>query len=338
MKKLWAYIVVSVLLLVAILWGVNRVTGVFNDVTAVFRSQNSIGAVSLTDISPTMQLRTLSIQKELLVSQYRANPWYIGDDEIHVVYPGRIDLGFDLSKCREDWLQVEGDTTIVYMPPVEILNANSNYTGLADVKIEVGKWQAADMNLLHDRANAQMLRSCEAEDCYRRAEELGAKVLTELLTSFGYQNITVSIDRRDSYGSYTYDGDDRAFQYWSEGTSRYLKFSDNSRLLYDGLGEYELLAFADLFRSYLEAVHSSQFIVHSSKSTVHGSNSPRTQVVVRRGNQLKFSFIDAPWTAANAKATLTPYHQAIRQHIAGRSDEVAVELLDKNQRPLYRLR
>ena len=335
MKRLWVYIVFSVVLLAAILWGVNRVTGVFNGATAIFRSRTAISAVTLKDIAPTMQLRTLTLQKELLVSQYRQNPWYQGDDEIHVVYPGRIDLGFDLHRCGDDWLQVVGDTTFVHLPPVEILNAKSNYTGIADVKIEVGTWTGDDMNRLHDRANAMMLRSCEADDCYRRAEKLGAETLIELLTSFGYRNITVDVDHRDRYGSYTFGGDDRAFQYWTEGTSRYLKFRDGSRLVYDGLGEYELLAFADLFRSYLD---STPAVATVATLTGQKSVQPRTQVVVRRGHKLQFAFVDAPWTTANAKAALTPYHQTIRQHIANRSDQVSVELLDRNRRPLYRLK
>jgi hypothetical protein len=260
----------------------------------------------------------------------------MGNDEIHVVYPGRIDLGFDLSKCQDDWLTVQGDSTLVHMPAVEILNKNSNLTGLADVKIEVGKWQVADMNLLHDRANAQMLRSCEAEDCYRRAEELGAKALTELLSSFGYQNITVSIDHRASYGSYSFNGSDNAFQYWAEGTARYLKFRDGSRLIYDGLGEYELLAFADLFRRYLQTAPAGS--PAAATLMQQSASKPRTQVAVRRGHQLQFSFIDAPWTTDNAKVALTPYHEAIRKHIARSSDQVTVELLDKNQQPFYRLK
>lgn len=336
MKKLWVYIVFSVALLLAILWGVNRVTGAFDGVTAVFRSNTGIGAVALSDISPTMQLRTLSLQKELLVSQYRANPWYQTDEEIHVVYPGRIDIGFDLSKCQDDWLQLRGDSTLVHMPAVEILNKNSNYTGLADVKIEVGKWTAADMEALHRRANAQMLRSCEAEDCYRRAEELGAKALSDLLTTFGYKNITVSIDHRDSYGSYTSDAKGNSMQYWAEGGKRYLKFKDGSRLIYDGLDEYELLAFADLFRHYLQSPAGGSAPTALLQSAV--APNPRTQLVTRRGRQLQFSFVDAPWTTANAKAALTPYHEAISHHIARHSDEVAVELLDKNQKTFYRLK
>ena len=323
MKRLWAYSLFSILLLIAILWGVNRLTGVFNGATAIFRSQTSISAVTLKDIAPTMQLRTLTIRKELLVSQYRQNPWYQGDDEIHVVYPGRIDLGFDLRRCHEDWLQVTGDSTLVRLPAVEILNAQGNYTGLADVKIEVGTWTGNDMNLLHDRANALMLRSCEADDCYRRAEELGAKTLMELLATFGYRNIAVSIDHRDSYGGYTFKGDSQPYLYWTEGAARYLKFRDGSQLLYDGISEYELLCFADLYRSYL-----------SQKAPL----SARTLVVTRRGHELQFSFVDAPWTAANAKAALTPYHQVIRQHIARPDDQVSVQLLDKSRRPVYRLR
>jgi hypothetical protein len=49
MKRLWVYIVFSVVLLAAILWGVNRVTGVFNGATAIFRSQTAISAVTLKD-------------------------------------------------------------------------------------------------------------------------------------------------------------------------------------------------------------------------------------------------------------------------------------------------
>jgi len=334
MKKLLVYILFSVVLLAAILWGVNRLTGVFDGATAIFRSETSIGTVTLKDISPTMQLRTLSIQKELLVSEYRENPWYQGNDEIHVVYPGRLELGFDLSKCGDDWLQVVGDSTFVRLPAVELLNADNNYTGLADVKIEVGKWQSADMNRLHQRANAMMLRSCEAEDCYHRAETLGANALIELLTSFGYKNITVDIAHRSSYGSYRFVSEEQQpFQYWTEGMASYLKFRDGSRMLYSGLGEYELLAFADLFRKYLDTPQTG-----TMSTLARQPSQPRTQVVVRNGRQLQFSFVDAPWNTVNAKAALTPYHQAISQHIAQRNDEVTVELLDKQQRPLYRLR
>ena len=228
----------------------------------LFKPRMEVGHIQLSDLSKTEKMKVLSMYKEVVVSQYRQGlSLFYGQstDEIHTIYPGRIDIGFDLTKCDEHWISTEGDTVVVNLPPVDILNKDSWYIDEAkrQTPIEEGNWTSADYTKMARRANALIKRTCELEDCYKRAEAQGFKVVANLLRAFGFQNMRINIQTREQYKPYYIEDKNTAkYQnphkfYTGLDGSTFIRFNNNAQLKYQGdFNDEELLAFIDLFNQY----------------------------------------------------------------------------------------
>lgn len=258
MRKLTDIILIAAIVLV-VLFAVQRCTGAFDGVIGWFQPKTEISTVTVEDIKKIGQLKVLTVNKEFLVSQYRKRGFLISDDEIHIVYDGRIDLGFDLSECQDSCITRRGDSTFVTLPPVEILNQNEVYVGPGDVKIEDGTWTNNEMEGFKRRANAYMLYSCERDDCYRRAERMGMQTITELLRPLETNYIEVRVAGRKSYGMPIADNpkkkklaDQNPYRYVTDGKQNYLEFQNGSVLYYEGVNDYDLIAAADICNTYME--------------------------------------------------------------------------------------
>jgi len=229
----------------------------------LFKPRTEVGHIQLSDLSKTSKLKVLSLYKEVIVSQYRKERGLLfysqNESQIHSIYPGRVDIGFDLTKCDDNWLTFEGDTAVVTLPPVEILNKDGWYIDEAkkQTPIEEGTWTADDQNKLALRANALIKRTCELEDCYKQAETQGFKVISNLLRAFGYQNLKIFILTREQYKPYyIIDANTvkyhNSYQFYTDTNgSDYILFSNGAKLNYSGsLNDEELLAFIDMFNQY----------------------------------------------------------------------------------------
>lgn len=228
----------------------------------LFKPRVEVGHIQLSDLSKTEKMKVLSMYKEVVVSQYRQGLSILygqNTAEIHSIYPGRIDIGFDLAKCDENWISTEGDTVVVNLPPVEILNKDGWYIDETkrQTPIEEGNWTSADYTKMARRANALIKRTCELEDCYKQAETQGFKVVTNLLRAFGYQNMRINIQTREQYKPFFIVDTNTAkyynpYKYYTglDG-STYIRFNNNAQLNYKGdFNDEELLAFIDLFNQY----------------------------------------------------------------------------------------
>ncbi len=258
MRKLTDTILIAAIVLV-VLFAVQQCTGLFDGVFGWFRPKTEISTVTVEDIKKIGQLKVLTINKEFLVSQYRKRGFLISDDEIHIVFDGRLDLGFDLAQCQDSCITRRGDSTFVTLPPVRILNQNEVYVGPGDVKIEDGTWTNDEMEAFKQRANAYMLYSCERDDCYRRAERMGMQTITELLRPLQTSYIEVRVEGRKSYGMPLAENkkkkqlaDKNPYHYVIDGKKRYLEFQNGSKLTYEGVSDYDLIAVADMCNIYME--------------------------------------------------------------------------------------
>ena len=282
MKKL-ADIILIVVLIAVILFAVSKCTGVFDGLTGWFQPKTTISTVTIEDIKKIGQIKVLTVNKEFLVSQYRKRNFLISDDEIHIVYNGRIDLGFDLSKCEENCIERRNDSTFIHMPPVEILNQNNMYVNPGEVKIEDGEWSNKEMEGFKKRANAYMLYSSERDDCYRRAEKIGMQTLTELIRPLETNYIEVTIDGRENYGMPPNDNakkkklsQENPYKYIIDDKNKYLEYSNGSKLSYAGVSDYDLIAVADMFNTFMDGKTVNAFLrVRTNKNnSVLGFDSP----------------------------------------------------------------
>lgn len=246
----------------------NTVTQIYH---SVFDTRTEIGHVMLSELAKTEKLTVLSIYKEVVLSQYKEVPkLFYGTDlnQIHSIYPGRIDVGFDLTKCADDWLLMREDTAYVKLPAVEILNQGGWYLDetARQTPIEEGSWTNEDYVRLAHRANALLKRKAELENCYQMAEENGKRVVRNLLQAMGIQFVRVEVEPRDSYRPFTidYEGIGRKGMHYdfyvaSDG-SRFVKFVDGSTLSYEGdIDDEDLYSLIDMFSYFTQSRASHQW-------------------------------------------------------------------------------
>ena len=232
-------------------------------------SRTEVGHVMLADLAKTDKLTVLSIYKEVIVSQYKTEPGFLygtNEYQIHSVYPGRIDVGFDLTKCADDWLLMREDTAFVQLPSVEILNQGNWYIDEAarQTPIEEGTWNQSDYTRLSHRANALIKRICELENCYRMAEDNGKRVVENLLKAIGIRYVRVEVTPRESYKPFTLDVDGSGrnrvrydFYTNTANGNEYVKFADGGTLFYKGdISDEDLYSLIDMF-SYFTRDKSS---------------------------------------------------------------------------------
>lgn len=161
--------------------------------------QVDINTITISDISSVDQLKVMSIYKEILVSKEKPGPIMgMPENKIYAIYPARLQLGFDLSKCDKDWITTRHDTTFVTLPPIEMLNANKNLVDEAAKKVPIqnGTWSGSEMNDLREMANQKMLNQCTNEGCFEEATEQGKMVVANLLMALGCKNIVVNVTPR----------------------------------------------------------------------------------------------------------------------------------------------
>lgn len=228
----------------------------------MFDRHAEIGHIMLSDIAKTDKLTVISMYKEAIVGQHRQEKGRLfgtNEYQIYAVYPGRIDVGFDLTRCAPDWLQMRGDTAFVKLPAVSILNSDGWYLDEAahTTPIEDGVWTTAEYGMLAQRANALIKRNCELDNCYRRAETQGVKVVENLLHAMGIKHVMVDVQLRQQYKPFAIEAEPAAgakekFKFYtSVSRNDYVGFDDGAALFYKGdISSENLYSLIDMFRYF----------------------------------------------------------------------------------------
>lgn len=147
---------VALCVLIAIGWGV----------WLYFKMNEGVGMSFFTndriDDTPTIveqmreigQWEFLSISDEELIDTVRTG--FFSDDELVRIYYGTLRIGIDFSQCDEKWIEKEGDSIKIDLPPVQLLDENFLDEARTRSFFESGKWSNADRKAMADRAKAAM--------------------------------------------------------------------------------------------------------------------------------------------------------------------------------------
>ena len=255
----------------------------------------SIGPVTMLDIAKTEKLKVLTIHKEVLAHQHRLSSGLLNNKEerIYIIYPATLHFGFDLSRCDSNSIRTHGDTALVVLPPVQILNKEGHSVDEASKRtaIEEGEWSAVEMTTLRNRAEALMLRQCEYDECYAKAEKAGVSAVRAMMASLGFSHIEVKVRKRANYGLCLIDRNFRnnhSFNFCRKDGQSYLSFkkgNQESRLYYTpgNIALQELLAMGDYFMLFFDRV-------------------PRHAVVAKKDSQIVLAFLNPSITAGSKEA------------------------------------
>lgn len=173
------------------------------------KSTISVSEISITDLQSISQLKVLTFTKDVALELRRTEKGILYDSHYKLArkVSGKINIGFDLSKKGNLWLEKTSDSTVVAnLPAIQILNKDNWYideTTSSSIDNDPKEWNQTERKKLTNLLNAKIKHDCEIERCYEEGELQAEKLIKSWLVAFGFKenNITINITPRVDYGA-----------------------------------------------------------------------------------------------------------------------------------------
>ena len=168
-------------------------------------SSNSLSLVTddRIDVTP-QQIRTmrdigewefLSVSDEAMIDTVRRGIFF--DDQLVRIYYGTLRLGIDMKQLRDDAFSASGDTLLVTLPPVRLLDDNFIDEARTRSFISKGTWDTSVREDLYQRARQKMLQQCLTPQNLKHARQNAEEQFSEMLRAMGFEHIKITIDESD---------------------------------------------------------------------------------------------------------------------------------------------
>ena len=150
------YVLLAVVALLAILWLGSAVkeTTVSVDVDEGINVTPEV----IESIEAIGQWEFLSVDDEELVDTIRKG--FFSDDKLARIYYGTLRIGIDTRQLKEGWLKTEGDSILVTLPDVQLLDRHFIDEARTKSFHESGRWKAADLKTCLLPARMARLNCC----------------------------------------------------------------------------------------------------------------------------------------------------------------------------------
>lgn len=133
----------------------------------------------LTEVKNIGQWEFLAISDEEMIDTVRKG--FFSDDELIRIYYGTLRLGIDFSQCEGEWIRTDGDSIILDLPPVKLLDDDFLDETRTQSFIENGKWSNADRQTMAERAKAVMRQRCLTKENLELAQKNADRQLRDFL-------------------------------------------------------------------------------------------------------------------------------------------------------------
>lgn len=144
-------------------------------------------ATQITDIKLIGQWEALNISCEEMVDTFEEH--FFGDKELVKIYTGKMRLGVDFGNEAADRLSVQGDTVVVRLPKVRLLNPDFIDEAHTRTFYERGQWGAAANRALYEKARRAMLKRNLTASQLNIAADNVRRRLREVFLAFGYNDV-----------------------------------------------------------------------------------------------------------------------------------------------------
>ncbi|MBQ9204756.1 MAG: DUF4230 domain-containing protein [Prevotella sp.] len=170
-------------------------------VHSLSQSEVSVGVDDRINITPEQiesikaigQWEFLSIADEEMVDTTRKG--FFSDDHLVRIYYGTVRLGIDMNDVQPDWLQVEGDSILVQLPAVGLLDDNFIDEARTKSFHESGRWKGADREALYHKARQRMLDHCLTKKNLKTARQNGDAQFRNMMRAMGYNHVVIRWDQ-----------------------------------------------------------------------------------------------------------------------------------------------
>lgn len=135
----------------------------------------------------------LSVSNEELVDTVRKG--LFSDDHLVRIYYGTLRLGIDLSKAKKGWIKTQGDSVMVTLPKIGLLDKDFIDEARTKAFYESGRWTAADREALYRKANRQMRAHCLTPENLRCAQDSADQQFRKMLKAMGFNYVSIDFER-----------------------------------------------------------------------------------------------------------------------------------------------
>ena len=158
-----------------------------NETTEVYMTPTQIQ--SIRDIG---QWEFLAINTEEMVDTVRHG--IFSDDYLVRIYYGTLRLGVDLSRIDDQQISTRGDTLILTVPNITLLDPRFIDEARTRSFHESGHWTGKDRNALYKRARRKMLIRNLTLANIVTARQIAENQLRQMLNAMGFQQVVIKFN------------------------------------------------------------------------------------------------------------------------------------------------
>lgn len=134
----------------------------------------------------------LSVSDEEMVDTMREG--FFSDDHLVRIYYGTLRLGVNLHETKPGWIQARGDSIIVLLPPIKLLDEDFIDEARTKSFYERGRWAAEDREAMYRAAYRKMCNHCLTPSNISSAEANADSQFRQMLRSMGYNNVVIRFE------------------------------------------------------------------------------------------------------------------------------------------------
>ena len=143
----------------------------------------------ITSIKGIGEWEFLAVANEELVDTVRKGVF--SDDHLVRIYYGTARLGVNMHQVEPGWISTEGDTILVTLPAVGLLDRDFIDEGRTKSFFESGQWSHQDRDALYRKAYRQMLEHSLTKENLNSARENGKEQFRRMMKAIGFDRVRV---------------------------------------------------------------------------------------------------------------------------------------------------
>ena len=182
---------VAALLIVAIFW--LRSLSKDNHIDFGTDDQIDVTPTQIQSIKAIGEWEFLAVSTEEMVDTIRKG--FLSNDELVRIYYGTARLGVNMHQVEPGWIKTSGDTVVMTLPKIGLLDKDFIDEARTKSFYESGKWKPADREALYRKAYARMVKHCMTKENIRTAELNAQRQMENMMRSMGFKHIAITFKK-----------------------------------------------------------------------------------------------------------------------------------------------
>ncbi len=168
-----------------------------SETTAEIKVDNRIDITPtiVTTMKETGEWQFLSVNDEELVDTTKKG--FLREEKLVRIYYGKLSLGIDMRKFEPHWIEQQGDTIIMTLPEIQLLDNEFIDEARTKAFIETGKWTNADREKLYHKAYRRMIERCMTAENIAAAKENATEQIEKMIHAIGIEHCIIQFSDRN---------------------------------------------------------------------------------------------------------------------------------------------